>query len=584
MERHNLAQGSPEWLAHRDNCWNAGDAAAMLGCSPNETRDQLLARLHSGVHKEFSDYVQEHVIDPGYEFEDNARVLAEEVIGEDLGRVVGSLAVGLSRPLGASFDGITFMDDTVWEHKTLNESLRYSNWDEGNGAHLPKSYRVQMEQQLLVSGAERALFMASKWKPDGTLDMARKCWYVSDAALRAEILAGWKLLEADLANYVPGQVVDKVVAKAVTALPSVTVQVSGEIAVRDNFASFEMALRDFIDKQLIRKPETDQDFADLDLQIKALKKAEEAMAAAEEHMLAQVASVDSWKRTKDMLHKLARDNRLMAEKLLAAEKERIKADIVAGGAQALREHIANLNTRLGKPYMPAIASNFPGVIKGLRTVDSLRNAVGNELMRTRLEANDIADRIEINLRHLREHAKDHSFLFADTAAIVLKAPDDLQAIVTSRVAEHQRKEAERQEQERERIRAEEVARLQKEALEEQRANEAEAQRKAAEAIKTAATPAPQPEPVTLERVVTTVAPAVVARAITPAVDASENATMKLGDICARLRFTVTADFLAELGFAAVVDKGARLYPPSQFPAICSALIEHLNTVADEVPA
>jgi hypothetical protein len=44
-----------------------------------------------------------------------------------------------------------------------------------------------------------------------------------------------------------------------------------------------------------------------------------------------------------MLAKLVRDNRLMAEKLLASEKERRKGEIVAGGIKALREHVAALN-------------------------------------------------------------------------------------------------------------------------------------------------------------------------------------------------------------------------------------------------
>ena len=60
--------------------------------------------------------------------------------------------------------------------------------------------------------------------------------------------------------------------------------------------------------------------------------------------------------------------------------------------------------------------------------------------------------------------------------------------------------------------------------------------------------------------------------------------MKIGDICQRLGFNVTADFLESLGFVATVDKGARLYRPSLFPSMCEALIQHLTTVADGVVA
>ena len=66
------------------------------------------------------------------------------------------------------------------------------------------------------------------------------------------------------------------------------VQVTGQIALQDNFKVFETRLRDFLDKKLIREPKTDQDFADLDSQIKAMKAARESLKAAGAQMLAQV--------------------------------------------------------------------------------------------------------------------------------------------------------------------------------------------------------------------------------------------------------------------------------------------------------
>ena len=78
-------------------------------------------------------------------------------------------------------------------------------------------------------------------------------------------------------------------------------------------------------------------------------------------------------------------------------------------------------------------------------------------------ANEVADKIEANLKYLREHAKDHTALFPDTAQIVLKAPDDLQALATSRIAQHKAAEQKRLDDERERIRAEEQARADREA-------------------------------------------------------------------------------------------------------------------------
>lgn len=597
MQRHDFPQGSPEWLAHRATCFNAGDAAAMLACSTKETRNELLARLHSGLNKEFSDYVQENVIDPGHDFEEWARPLAEEIVGEDLGRVVGSIDARLSRPLGASFDGITFMGDTTWEHKRLNKALReaFGEIERQRAAGalneaelcelLPKEYRVQMEQGFMVSGAKKCLFMATDWTPDGTLIEEHHCWYSGNTALRKEVLGGWKQCEKDLAAYVPVEVIDKPVGKAVTALPSVVVQVSGEIAVRDNLQAFELALRDFVDNRLIRKPSTDQDFADLDLQIKALKKAEEALNAAEAAMLAQVASVDQTKRLKDMLHKLARDNRLMAEKLMAARKEEVKGEKVAGGIAALRAHVAALNERLGVAVMPNIPADFAGAIKGLRTIESLDNAVNSELTRAKIAASDIADRIEANLKHLREHADEFKFLFADATTIVLKAPEDLHALVTNRINDHKRKEEQRLEAERERIRAEEQTKAQREAdariAAERKAAEEAATAESAKAAKAAeqvkpviAAPAANADPFVDAR---PPFPAAEFQQIAQAPD-EEKPTLTLGEINTLLGFVVKSDFLASLGFDATVHRNACLYRESDVPKICAAIAQHLAMV------
>ena len=347
MKTHSLVQGSQEWIAHRAKFWNASDASAMMGCSPHMTRTELLHMKKTGITAEVDPATQRR-FDDGHRFEALARPLAEAIVEEDLYPVTGT-----NGELSASFDGLTLMEDTAFEHKTLNESLRYTPWDEGNGYHLPPHYQVQMEHQLMVSGADRVLFMASEWRGNELVE-ERHCWYASDPALRAKIVAGWQQFAVDLVNFTPVEVVDKPVAAPVTALPAVSVQVTGEIAVRDNFALFEKALRDFIDNRLIREPATDQEFADLDLQIKALKNAESALDAAEAQMLAQVSTVDTIKRTKDMLHKLARDNRLMAEKLLEARKLAIKGEIVAGGVAALAKHIRELNAAMPGDYMPQL--------------------------------------------------------------------------------------------------------------------------------------------------------------------------------------------------------------------------------------
>jgi len=63
--------------------------------------------------------------------------------------------------------------------------------------------------------------------------------------------------------------------------------------------------------------------------------------------------------------------------------------------------------------------------------------------------------------------------------------------------------------------------------------------------------------------------------------AAEAPTMTLGALNARLGFTVSGDFLESLGFVAHREKAARLYRPSQFPAICAGISAHVLAVGAE---
>jgi putative phage-type endonuclease len=549
MITHALIQSTPEWHAYRRTHFNASDAPAMLGCSAYKTRSQLLQERHTGLCPEVDPATQRRFND-GHRFEALARPLAEKIIGQELYPVTGS-----NGNLSASFDGLVMDESIAWEHKTLNKELRavltvapeMADHEAAN-AIIPLHYRVQMQQQCMVSGAACVLFMASTWDGD-TLVEARHCWYESDAKLAADINAGWEQFDIDLAAYVPAAVVVAPVAAAITALPAVSVQVTGSIAIKDNFAAFEVALKDFIEHRLIRKPETDQDFADLDTQIKALKGAEAALDALEVQMLSQVEAVDLAKRTKDMLLKMARDNRLMAEKLLAARKDQIKVEQVQRGQKALAEHISALNTRLGKPYMPATTADFAAAIKGLRTVESLKNAVDTLLASVKISSSATADLIQTNLATLQELASEHKFLFSDTATIVLKANDDLTALVKTRIDDHKAAELAKEEATRARIRAEEQAK----------------------AALTVATPAPAP--------VAAPSANVVPLRAAPAIAATSLPTLKLGQIGERLGFALTGDFLKSLGFEpAARANNAVLFHESSFTHICAALVDHINTV------
>jgi len=81
----------------------------------------------------------------------------------------------------------------VWAHKTLNRILSQAK----KITDIPKQYHIQMEQQLLVSGADRCLFTASNGEREGMVSL----WYESDKCVRDELLAGWGDFLCDVADY-----------------------------------------------------------------------------------------------------------------------------------------------------------------------------------------------------------------------------------------------------------------------------------------------------------------------------------------------------------------------------------------------
>lgn len=542
MKTHTLVQGSPEWMAHRAQYFNASDAPAIMGCSPYKTRTQLLHELHTGLTPDV-DAATQRRFDEGHRFEALARPLAEAIIGEELFPVVGS-----DGKYSASFDGLTMCETIAFEHKSLNAELRSVMQPHATGLDLPLQYRVQMEQQCMVSGAERVLFMASKWDGDNLIE-ERHCWYYSSMELAEKIDAGWEQFAADLAAYVPAESVAPAAAgRAPETLPALRIEVTGMVTGSnlDAFKAHALAVFGGINRELT----TDAQFADAEKTVKWCADVEERLSAAKQHALSQTASIDELFRTIDDISAEARRVRLDLDKLVKGRKEAIRGEIVAEGVKALAQHIDALNARLGKVYMPisAMGADFAGVIKGKRTVDSLRDAVNTELARAKIAANEVADRLQVNLNYLRDNASEFKQLFPDTGAIIQKAPDDLQTLVKSRIADHKAAEAKRDEEARERIRKEEQDKL-------------------------AAKPEPAAAPILAP------IPTTVTHIRRPVTAPTTPPTLKLGQIGERLGFSLTGDFLKNLGFEpAARDKAALLFHESDFPLICMRLVAHIQGV------
>lgn len=572
---HDCTQGSDAWHELRAEHFTASEASAMLGVSKYQTRADLLKRKATGLAEEV-DAATQRRFDDGHAAEAAARPIVEGIIKEDLYPVTMSAEVN-GLPLLASMDGLTMVGDIGWETKLLNQELRAAV----EAGTLPEHYTVQMEQQLMVSGAERIYFTTS----DGTAENTFGMWYESNPALRERIVAGWQQFAEDVAAYVPEPETVKPAGKAPEALPALRIEVTGMVTASniDAFREHALSVLGSIKTDL----QTDEDFANAEKTVKWAKEVEDKLDAAKEHALSQTASIDQLFKTIDAVKDETRAVRLKLDKLVKAEKENRKGEIVSSAHAAILAHVVALNSRLGGGFIHTPSMTvFGDAIKGLKSLDSMRDKVATALANAKIEANAIADRIDAN----RKMVEDMS-LMPDFAQVCTKAPDDFAALYAMRKQQRADAEAKRLESERERIRREEEAKAQREAeriaqaelariREDERAKiraEAEERQRVAQedaARRDAEQKAQMAEHERQQSVV-----ASVSQPAQPQADTGAKIT--LGQINQRLSpITLSAAGLAQLGIQpAGKERAAVLYLESDVARICSVLIRHLTTVA-----
>lgn len=429
MKIHNVAQGSAEWLALRAQYRTASEAPAMMGASKYQTRTDLLAAKKTGISPDVTPS-QQFIFDKGHATEAMARPLAEALIGEELYPIVAT-----EGDLLASMDGATMLGETLFEHKLWNESVVA----QVKAGDLAPHYYWQLEQQLLVSGAERVIFVCSDGTPENFVHME----YRPVAGRATQLIEGWKQFEADLANF---EIVDApsiVVGKAPDELPALRIELTGMVTA-SNLKVFEdsaLAVIDSVKTTL----STDQDFADAKKAVKWCGDVEEAVAAAKKQALSQTQSIDELFSSLDRISAHARETRLKVDKLVKAQELLVKTNIKQKAELALADHIAAINKTLGKVTLPHVVSDFVGAMKSKRTIASLQDAVDTELARAKIDASQAADSIRLNLTSLAELAVDHAFLFSDLQQLVTKANDDLVTLIKFRISEHQKVEREKAE-------------------------------------------------------------------------------------------------------------------------------------------
>lgn len=480
MQLHEVQQGTPEWHDLRRQHHTASEAPVMMAASSKMRRDELLAMKSLGIEKEISEWTRRFLFSKGHEAEASIRPHIESMIEEELYPATGTNMVD-QVPLLASFDGITLAEDLVFEHKYWNEDLATSV----NDGEIPDEYQWQLDQQLLISGADKALFVVS----DGTPQKMAYTWYLPDPDRFARLLKGWHQFDIDVAAY--EHIVDdpKPEATAIMELPPLEVRITGGVQ-SSNMVIYEEQALGFINN-IKTDLETDQDFADAEQTVKFCDNAEKQLELVKEQALNQTIEISQLFSSIDRIKGQLRGKRLMLEKLVKSQKEAVKKGIITEARSALAEYLQNLNAGLGGNYV-LVQADFVGAAKNKRTLASLRGAVNDALAHAKIEASEIAEVIRKNLTSLEEFGNGHHFLFNDMRDIIQSDPLLFASVVKQRVVDYQKAEEDRLEREKEQ--AEHEAREKIRLEEEQKAREkAKVERKTTEEL--SRQEAPEFEPV-----------------------------------------------------------------------------------------
>lgn len=451
MKILNLVQGSAEWLKAREEHFNASEAPSIFGESKYKSRTVLLNEK-KGVKEKVSDHLQK-LFDKGHETEDKARDLLEFETAETFEPIVATLEVeGL--PLLASLDGISEDRKTIFEHKLWNEVLA----ENVRNQVLEPTYYWQLEQQLLVAGAERALFVVS----DGTGVKREMMYYTSKPERRTKLIAGWHEFKKDLEAHEVKAKQEVIVAREQESFPVIQCSVEGSTVV-SNLGEYIPVIKKLADEQMSLILETDQDFADKEAfnkNVKAGRATLKTQATDIEKQFESLAEFNGYVKQADtILQKLQSHG----EKQVNEAKAVKKLSIVNNAQAEFNKHLAELSETINKVQITQIVIDFEAVMKGKRSFEKMEEAVDSELAKAKIEANEIAQVIRKNLDSLTELAKDHKFLFSDHAMLLLKDNDDLVNLIKARIAEHEQAEAERKRQEQERIEREAKEKAEREA-------------------------------------------------------------------------------------------------------------------------
>lgn len=446
MLQLDVIQGDESWhLARAKYRRTASLAPAIMGSSKKRSRNDAIRFLATGVDREFSQWVQDNLLDRGHLIESFAKPLAEKIIGKKLYPIT---AISDDEYMLASYDGISADDEDAWECKSWNEKKA----EDVRAGKIPDEDVWQVVQQLAI-GAKRCLYMVT----DGTEEKTVYCWMVRDEinSLIGDLIAGWNQADNDVANYVHVEHTEKPEAEVCIELPALFIHAQGQIT-DSNMQAYGEALTAKLSEVRAIQLVTDQDFSNAKEAAKLFREQCKKLELAKEAMLSQTVTIGEAARMMDAWHEDLRQTALKLEKDVEREDLAKKRAMVSDAGIKFSAHVEALEAETRPIQLNVPRPNFADAIKGKRNYASMQDAVDTALAQSKIDADTIGKDIRTKQAWFFKNDNDPSntswiFLFSDLQQIITKPMDDFKLLVTTRIDKHKADEAAKIE----RIRAEE---------------------------------------------------------------------------------------------------------------------------------
>lgn len=166
-------------------------------------------------------------------------------------------------------------------------------------------------------------------------------------------------------------------------MPALIVEVTGMVThSTEEFKDAANAVIGSIKTELV----TDQDFVDATAAVKYLKDVEDKAKRAKQNALDQTTSIADLFRTLDEVIEMSGKVRRALDKKITDEKASRKDEIILAAKSELADHLAALEKCING-LMPAIACDFATPLKGLKSLDSMKDKVSTALANAKIEAN-----------------------------------------------------------------------------------------------------------------------------------------------------------------------------------------------------